>query len=72
MTLCQPEPSTLLEELCKQVTNTHATSHSDEVGTHTLACLTAQWAEHYLGLAARLGDALAILGVVRAHTMHLV
>ncbi len=40
--------------------------------THTLACLTAQWAEHYLGLAARLGDALAILGVVRAHTMHLV
>ena len=26
----------------------------------------------YLGLAARLGDALAVLGVVWAHTMHLV
>lgn len=61
-----------MKSFASKVTNTHATSHSDEVGTHTLACLTAQWAEHYLGLAARLGDALAILGVVRAHTMHLV
>ncbi len=40
---------------------------------HTLtARFKAKWAEQHLGLGAGLGDALAILGVVGPHAVHLV